>query len=411
VSGDGRRRKRRERVEGSSFMDVARPAYARHLALERWRDVEALRETNGFDWPTAVGEMAEFPERWPYHGAWTRRWREHVVPAAGAGDAAAIFAAIEAATVAALADEEAGGRFGALHWVAERPDLFGSSAGPASAALNEVGGYSIVLNGRRFYTIQVAEKGILWTRLRATGTPGHGSMPHDDNPALKLAAAVTRLAETARPARVGATVRDFFDGLGLGQVAALAESDPDAASVALAAAVDDPVLRRSFDAMLHDTLSPNTIHVGQKVNVIPGVGEAEIDVRTLPGTDQDALLARLAEVAGDEVDVEAVMAMPPVEAPADAEIVTLMRNALVGADPDGTPLPMMITPGTDAKAMALLGIPTYGFAPLRLDADVPFLSLFHGDDERVPVSAIAFGLPVLYEVVERFCSSAARGTS
>jgi len=107
VSGDGRRRKRRERVEGSSFMDVARQAYARHLALERWRDVEALRETNGFDWSTAVGEMAEFPERWPYHGAWTQRWGEHVVEAAAGADAAAIFAAIEAATVAALADEEA----------------------------------------------------------------------------------------------------------------------------------------------------------------------------------------------------------------------------------------------------------------------------------------------------------------
>jgi acetylornithine deacetylase/succinyl-diaminopimelate desuccinylase-like protein len=63
---------------------------------------------------------------------------------------------------------------------------------------------------------------------------------------------------------------------------------------------------------------------------------------------------------------------------------------------------MMITPGTDAKALATLGIPTYGFAPLRLDADVPFLSLFHGHDERVPVSALRFGLPVLHEVVSRF---------
>jgi acetylornithine deacetylase/succinyl-diaminopimelate desuccinylase-like protein len=63
---------------------------------------------------------------------------------------------------------------------------------------------------------------------------------------------------------------------------------------------------------------------------------------------------------------------------------------------------MMITPGTDAKAMARLGIPTYGFAPLRLAADMPFLSLFHANDERVPVSALEFGLPVLLEVVQRF---------
>ena len=77
-----------------------------------------------------------------------------------------------------------------------------------------------------------------------------------------------------------------------------------------------------------------------------------------------------------------------------------MRDALKRADPEGIAAPMMITPGTDAKALALIGIPTYGFAPLRLDADTPFLSLFHAHDERVPVSAIAFGLPVLADVID-----------
>ena len=69
------------------------------------------------------------------------------------------------------------------------------------------------------------------------------------------------------------------------------------------------------------------------------------------------------------------------------------------ADPEGTPVPMMITLGTDAKALAELGIPCYGFAPMRLEPEMPFLSLFHGHDERVPVSALAFGLPVLADVV------------
>jgi acetylornithine deacetylase/succinyl-diaminopimelate desuccinylase-like protein len=105
---------------------------------------------------------------------------------------------------------------------------------------------------------------------------------------------------------------------------------------------------------------------------------------------------------GELARVEPVMLMPPTEAPSDAPIVELMRRALLDADPDALAAPMMITPGTDAKAMALLGIPTYGFAPLRLAADMPFLSLFHGHDERVPVSALRFGLPVLYEVVSRF---------
>ena len=303
---------------------------------------------------------------------------------------------------AAVADEEAGGTHGARGLVDSRPELFHDADGrPAAAAINEVGGYSMTLGGRRFYTVQVAEKGIAWTKLHASGTPGHGSMPHDDNAAVKLAAAVTALAadQEQRPARVIPVVRDFLHALGLDEVAARAESDLGAATAALDASVEDPVLRRSILAMLRDTATPTVIHAGKKVNVMPGSGEAEIDVRTLPGTDQAAFLAHLQDVVGDTVSVDPVITLPAVEWPADAQIVGHMTDALRAADPDGIPVPMMITPGTDAKALMDLGIPCYGFAPLRLGADVPFLSLFHGHDERVPVSALAFGLPVLAEVV------------
>ncbi|HSK93801.1 MAG TPA: M20/M25/M40 family metallo-hydrolase [Candidatus Angelobacter sp.] len=306
---------------------------------------------------------------------------------------------------ATVADEEAGGTFGAQALVRSHPHWFADEAGrPAAAAINEVGGYSMTVGGRRFYTVQVAEKGIVWTRLRTTGVPGHGSMPHDANAAIRLAAAVTAIAEhqASRPARVIDTVRGFLSTLGLAEIADLVEADPVAASEALARRVDDPVVRRSLEAMLRDTVTPNVLRSGKKVNVIPGAGEAEIDVRTLPGTDQAALLQELQAVVGDLAEVDAVVTLPAVEWPDDAEIVGHMADAVRAADPEGTPVPMMITPGTDAKALAELGIPCYGFAPLRLDPDVPFLSLFHGHDERVPVSALAFGLPVLAEVVARF---------
>jgi acetylornithine deacetylase/succinyl-diaminopimelate desuccinylase-like protein len=291
-----------------------------------------------------------------------------------------------------------------LHWIRERPDLFTDASGrPAAAALNEIGGYSMTIGGRRAYAIQVAEKGIIWTRLRATGTPSHGSMPSPDNAAIRLARAVTRLAAGPRPPRVIQVVRRFLEGLGLEDVARLADAGrDDEAQARLAEAVEDEVLRRSLDAMLRDTVTPNVIHVGQKMNVVPGSGEAELDVRTLPGTDQEAFLAELQQLAGDEVTVESVHTMPAVEWDADGELVAIMQDELRRADPEATPLPMMITPGTDAKAMAVLGIPTYGFMPLKLDPDTPFLSLFHANDERIPVSALRFGLPVLHAVVHRF---------
>ncbi|MEO8251983.1 MAG: M20/M25/M40 family metallo-hydrolase [Chloroflexota bacterium] len=308
---------------------------------------------------------------------------------------------------AAVADEEAGGAHGAAHWVAQRPDLFrGADGRPAAAALNEVGGYSMTVGGRRVYAIQVAEKGVVWARLRSTGTTGHGSMPHLDNAAVKLAEAVVALARTHRPARVIPVVRGFFRALGLDAVTtAVDRGNEEAAAAALLAAVADPVLRRSLGAMLRDTVTPTMIHSGKKVNVIPGAGEAELDIRTLPGTDQIALLDEVRDLLGELASVELVLPpLPPTEALADAEIVQLMREALLAADPDGLPAPMMITPGTDAKSLATIGVPTYGFAPLQLAPEMPFLSLFHGHDERVPVSALRFGLPVLHEVVSRFVS-------
>ena len=308
---------------------------------------------------------------------------------------------------AAVADEEAGGEHGARALVASRPELFCDADGrPAAAALNEVGGYSMTLDGRRYYTIQVAEKGLAWTRLRTTGTAGHGSMPHEENAAIRLARAVAAIDadEAERPMRVTELVGTFLRTLGLGTVADLAASDPAAARRALADAGVNPFLRRSIEAMLRDTVTPNVLRAGKKVNVIPSAGEAEVDIRTLPGTDQAALLARLQTVVGDDATVEAIAALPAVEWPADAEIIRTIDAALRAADPDGTPVPMMITLGTDAKAFADLGIPCYGFAPVRLEPDMPFLSLFHGHDERLPVSALAFGLPVLADVVARYAT-------
>jgi acetylornithine deacetylase/succinyl-diaminopimelate desuccinylase-like protein len=252
------------------------------------------------------------------------------------------------------------------------------------------------------YAIQVAEKGIIWTRLHATGTPGHGSMPHTANAATRLARAVARLDAAPATGEPPPVVREFFAALDLGEVADLVPGDRAAARDALERLVPDSTMRRSLGAMLQDTITPTVIQVGSKVNVIPGVGSAEVDVRTLPGTDQTVFAQRLQALAGDDVRVEAVMSLPAVQAPADAPIVDLMRTAVMAADPDAVAVPMMITPGTDAKSLARIGIPTYGFVPLRLDAGTPFLDLFHGHDERVPLSAIRFGVPVLEEVVRRF---------
>jgi acetylornithine deacetylase/succinyl-diaminopimelate desuccinylase-like protein len=43
----------------------------------------------------------------------------------------------------------------------------------------------------------------------------------------------------------------------------------------------------------------------------------------------------------------------------------------------------------------------FGFAPLRLPADLDFSGMFHGVDERVPVAALQFGARVLDGFLDR----------
>ena len=93
----------------------------------------------------------------------------------------------------------------------------------------------------------------------------------------------------------------------------------------------------------------------------------------------------------------------PVDAPPSGQLYDVMARTVVDHDPDGIPLPIMVPFATDAKHMAALEVPTYGFSPLRLDPEERFLERFHGVDERVGVDALRWGLPVLYDVVRRFC--------
>jgi len=160
-------------------------------------------------------------------------------------------------------------------------------------------------------------------------------------------------------------------------------------------------------AITRDTVSPNVLHAGVKYNVIPGEAVIEVDVRQLPGTTEESMRHELRRMIGDELwavtDVRLVIAGDPVEAPVDEGLYRIMADTLRDHDPEAVPVPAMVPFGTDAKTTGPLGVPTYGFSPLRLDPAERFLERFHGVDERVSLEALRFGLPVLYDVVRRYC--------
>nr|WP_189060973.1 M20/M25/M40 family metallo-hydrolase [Longimycelium tulufanense] len=284
-----------------------------------------------------------------------------------------------------LADEEAGGLQGS-HWLVDhRPELFEG----CTEAVGEVGGFSVTLRDDvRAYVVETAEKGIAWLRVRVRGRAGHGSMLHEDNAVTRLAEAVARLGRHRFPLVLTDSVREFLAAVTELTGVEFGEEDLDGAVAKLGG------LARVIGATLRDTANPTMLSAGYKSNVIPSVAEAVVDCRVLPGR-QEAFERELDEILGPDVEREWIANLPPVQTTFDGDLVEAMRTSILAEDPEGTVVPYMLSGGTDAKAFARLGMRCFGFAPLRLPADLDFTALFHGVDERVPVDALRFGTRVL----------------
>ncbi len=288
-----------------------------------------------------------------------------------------------------FADEENGGVEGSQLVVRDRPDWFAG----ATEAISEVGGYSIGVGDRRAYLLQVGEKALVWLRLRARGTAGHGSRHHQDNAVTRLAEAVAALGRTDWPIALTDTTRQTVGGL-----ADLCDADPaDPDAVAGATGPASGFLRSTF----RTTTNPTGLTAGYKHNVIPDAASATIDVRTLPG-QEDAVLAEIQRIVGDDIVIEISHRDIGLEVPFEGALVEAMVAALDRHDPGIPVVPYLMGGGTDNKALAELGIAGYGFAPLRLPADLDFTGMFHGVDERVPIDALVFGQQVLTDLIRTY---------
>jgi acetylornithine deacetylase/succinyl-diaminopimelate desuccinylase-like protein len=281
------------------------------------------------------------------------------------------------------ADEEAGGHKGAEVIVRDHPEELEG----CTEAVGEVGGFSSTVRGRRVYLIEAAEKGMAWMRLTARGRAGHGSMLNHDNAVTRLSAAVARIGAHEWPVRLTPAMRTL-----LASVAEIAgtEVTPENAE----ALVDEfGTATRMLGAVIRNTANPTMLGAGYKVNVVPGTATAHIDGRFLPGYE-DEFFATIAELCGEGIDVDFVSHQQPWEMPYDGDLVDAMTRSLLAEDPEAVVAPYLMSGGTDAKHFIKRGMRTYGFAPLRLPADLDFTALFHGIDERVPVDALEFGARV-----------------
>jgi acetylornithine deacetylase/succinyl-diaminopimelate desuccinylase-like protein len=287
--------------------------------------------------------------------------------------------------LAFLADEEAGGTYGAGALVQQHPELFAD----CTEGISEVGGFSLsVDDDTRLYMIETAQKGMAWMRLTATGTAGHGSMVNDDNAVTALCDAVARLGRHEFPIHVTKTVRDFLEAV---SDAFGVELDPDDLPATVARLGP---LARIVGSTLRNTANPTMLDAGYKHNVVPGRASAMVDGRFVPGFAEE-FERELDGVLGPGIEREYVHHQHGLETTFDGALVDAMCTALVAEDPGARPVPYMLSGGTDQKHFARLGVRGFGFAPLRLPADLDFSGMFHGVDERVPLDALQFGVRVL----------------
>lgn len=290
--------------------------------------------------------------------------------------------------IAFFADEEDGSTYGADWMVENHPELFAG----ATEAISEVGGFSTDIAGTRAYLIQTGEKGIYWTKMTARGTAGHGSAVQKDNPVVTLAEAAAAIGNHQWPIEYTKTTRALFEQLSAITGLPFDEENPTELLDALGSTA------KFIAASLQNTSNITQLEAGYKHNVVPGEASALVDSRTLPEQDEK-VAAILRELAGAKVSFEVKKRGISLELPFSGSLVEQMIGVLAIEDPDAAVLPYMLAGGTDNKQLARLGIAGYGFAPLKLPADLDFTGMFHGVDERVPVESLQFGVRVLHRLL------------
>ena len=279
-------------------------------------------------------------------------------------------------------DEEIGGDNGAVwmrahHYAELDPEYVIDEGG--------FGSRDMFTPGKLVFGISVAEKRIMWLRLRAEGVAGHGSQPTATNANEHLMAALSRLFAQP-PASAPFPVVD-----------------------AMKQRIGAPLSENKFNnAIQKSTISLTSLRSGvgdpPRVNVIPSVAEATIDCRVLPGISKEDWLASVQErLADPTVKIEIINAAEdPIVTTQDSPLYRALESAVKRQHPDAIVTPMTVPYGTDGNGYRARGVKAYGFFPGIVPA-ASILSM-HGDAEFIPADALGPAIQILFEALKQTAS-------
>lgn len=296
------------------------------------------------------------------------------------------------------ADEEADSS--AIQWLIQNA----YSKIDAEFAINEGGFAFDIPSGQRVFQIQTAEKIPSRVTLTGRGTAGHGSLPRPDNPVVHLARAISRVADADQPIRMNTTTRRYFreiaklpDYRWLGAYLPKLESSGTALAAANEIRGRDP----EMDAQLRSTMSPTMLNAGMKINVIPNVAEAQVDIRRLPDETREEIVARVRRIVNDpavEVTLAPGQTMPATEPSSlTTPLYQAMEKVFQRVSPRAVVIPYMSRGATDGSFLREKGMAVYG-APVFMREKNE--SRAHGNDERLRLQDLTAGTSLLLQIVE-----------
>ena len=297
----------------------------------------------------------------------------------------------------ATADEEAGGFYGVGWLVENRPEAFEG----VGFVLNEGGRTLVTEAGAKQVGIEVTQKVPVWLRLVASGVPGHGSRPRAESAVTKLLEGLDRIRAHEWEPRILPVVDRYFRGISVIRGEEWAEPLLDVASSVREPGflarlqAHDPTLA----ALTRNTCSITRLDGSGKINVVPPTATAELDCRVLPDQDVGAFIAEIQRLAGDEIEVQTIMAFTPAISPTDthlyATLEAIMQERFTGA----VVVPAVSSGFTDSHFLRDLGIAAYGYTPLLVP--VQDQAGVHGNNERVSIENVRRGTEIMRQVLER----------
>jgi acetylornithine deacetylase/succinyl-diaminopimelate desuccinylase-like protein len=298
----------------------------------------------------------------------------------------------------ANADEELGST-GVLTFVERHADLVSD----VEYMITE-GGNNALVDGRlQHLGVGVAEKRTFWQRLTVRGVASHGSRPTPHNPVPRLVAALHRLAQYETPIEVTPAADRYFRDISRTYASPQREWLADVSRAVVIPEARAWILSDvNWNAILRMTITPTVLLGSDKTNTIPSEASAEVDIRLLPHHDKDSTLALLRSIVADTaVHFSTLLEpKPPLQSPVEGEFFTAVEAAARTMGLETFVTAVMQPYATDRPVYQRLGIKTYGIDPFLVEAAERQRGM-HGNDERVSVENLGFGVRLIYEIVRK----------